>query len=186
MHPADAEGETAASKDRGRLRRRRESSTKRKRSSRRCGGGAGGDENMERRRESRANFNANELLHWQIIRGSHLASRFFFEIVQSEEGTRRGRNPASHRHPSSQVLPNAPRRLLLPRDDPSHPFSLLPPPGPPQSPLGDPKTKPARAHRCSPTDRVTLTRPGILVCAPRALTIRELGRHWLRRSHDTL
>jgi len=71
-------------------------------------------------------------------------------------------------------LPDTTRRLLLPRDDPSHPFSL---PAPPQSPLGDPKTKPARARRCSPTDRVT--RPGILVRAARVPTRRKLGRHRL-------
>lgn len=41
------------------------------------------EEKRERRESemgetSRANSNANELLHWQIIRGSHLASRDFF------------------------------------------------------------------------------------------------------------
>lgn len=51
----------------------------------------------ERERESemgetsRANSNANELLHWQIIRGSHLASRFFSKSSR-EMGTKR-RNP---------------------------------------------------------------------------------------------
>lgn len=69
-------------------------------------GSGGGEEGKARESEtgetSRANFNANELLHWQIIRGSHLASRFFSKS-SSGEGTRRRNSrviiqvPASHR-----------------------------------------------------------------------------------------
>ena len=90
----------------------------------RSGGGGGGGGGEARESEtgetSRANFNANELLHWQIIRGSHLASRFFFEIVHSEEGTMR-RNPRVIVQVSKSSEPASTERLDIPRISPRVP-----------------------------------------------------------------
>lgn len=49
--------------------------------------GGKGTRESETGETSQANFNANELLHWQIICGSHLALRFFSKS-SSEKGTR--------------------------------------------------------------------------------------------------
>lgn len=96
---------------------------------------------------------------------------------------RRHSPPAGHPRAPEITLPLPltipPRHLHAARRYPTHRAGccsrgmILRIPSPsPQSPLGDPKTKPARARRCSPTDRVT--RPGILV---RASAIRKLERH---------
>lgn len=69
-------------------------------------------------------------------------------------------------------LPTTPHSPLL-----SHPFSLTPganflsPSTPPQSPLGEPKTKPARARRCCPTE-CCVTRLCILSFEERATRAR--------------
>lgn len=92
----------------------------------------------------------------------------------------RPRSPSSYHSPPPRHL-HAARRYPTHRAGCCSRGMILRIPSPsPQSPLGDPKTKPARARRCSPTDRVT--RPGILV---RASAIRKLARHHLWRSLPT-
>ncbi|KYM87366.1 hypothetical protein ALC53_03553 [Atta colombica] len=122
-------GETSAEakreREKGNIHRREDeerngeerSGGERRRRRRRRGGEARESETGE---TSRANFNANELLHWQIIRGSHLASRFFFEIVHSEEGTMR-RNPRVIVQVSKSSEPASTERLDIPRISPRVP-----------------------------------------------------------------